>query len=328
MSLIDRLQWRLPRLVARQKYSVLIDTTSSCNLRCSFCPRSNRAPHVMTPAEFDAILRKVRPRTGTLQLSCAWEFSVDRNAAEIIAILGRHRFPRTSIYSNGNILPEAVAEALVTAQISEYVVSFGEARPETYEKIRLGGQFDTVTGNMQRLAALKRERSAHLPRLCANLTLVNSNLGELPDFVLLAHSLGIEEIRGRHLILNQGLDMSGEMVTDPELANRIIRTAGERAAQLGLAFAIPLYGSAGEKKRCRAPWTQLYIASNGDVSVCPRIHTHVTVGNLLRDSLRTLEKSPALKALRREFTEGRFTNPVCAICLENGETRVPIDQGF
>ena len=36
-----------------------IEITNRCNLRCSFCPGTKRAPRTMTPAEFDFVLERL-----------------------------------------------------------------------------------------------------------------------------------------------------------------------------------------------------------------------------------------------------------------------------
>lgn len=316
------------RPFAKQKYNVLIDTTNGCNLRCSFCSRESGKVVCMTPGQLDLILGKLDKRISALQLSCAWEYSIAKNSAEIVRTVGRHGIPWTTIYTNGNILTDEVAAALIDAQLNDFVVSIGETGKETYEKLRKGGSFEKVLANLKMLAELKQARSSRYPRISANLTLVNSNLSELPGFVELARSVGIENVVGRHLILNKGLDLSDETVRDKAAANSIIDAAEEKARCFGMEFSVPRYQESPQPKQCRAAWQQLYISSNGDVSVCPRIHLHAKLGNLLEESRAGILKGARMKKLKGEFRDGRFENPVCPLCLAGRENEVPIDQGF
>ncbi|WP_026840441.1 radical SAM protein [Citrifermentans bremense] len=319
---------RTLRPFARQKYNVLIDTTNGCNLRCSFCSRENDKVVCMPPGQLDLILGKLDKRISALQLSCAWEYSIAKDAAEIVRTVGRHGIPCTAIYTNGNILTGEIAAALIDAQLNDFVVSIGEAGKETYEKLRKGGSFDKVLANLKMLSELKQARGSRYPRISANLTLVESNLCELPAFVELARSVGIENIVGRHLILNKGLDLSDESVRDKRAANRIIDAAEEKARSFGMEFSVPRYLDAPQPKSCRAAWQQLYISSNGDVSACPRIHLHAKLGNLLEESRARILKGPRAKRLQGEFQTGSFENPVCPVCLAGRENEQPIDQGF
>ncbi len=316
------------KVLRKRRYLVQIDTTDGCNLRCAFCTRRNVKPSQMTASDFDTILKKLDGRISSLQLSCAWEYSIAKNAPEILLTLGRHSIPTTTIYTNGNILTGQIADALIQSKLDYFVVSIGESTKATYEKIRTGGRFERVISNIRKLHHLKRSLAVTHPKICANLTLINSNIGELPSFVDLARELGITEIRGRHLILNKGLDMAGEVIGDTENANRLIEDAASRAQDYGIDFFVPGYPSERVSKNCTAPWDRLYISANGDVSVCPRIHRYETIGNLIDLDLRRLLRSPRLKALRAQFERGSFENPVCGICMENRETEIEIEQGY
>ncbi len=311
-----------------RKYDVLIDTTNTCNLRCSFCTRYNNKVTHMTSSEFAVILSKIHPYTRSLQLSCAWEYSIAKNAVEIVKNLAKYEIPCTTIYTNGNVLPDSLVEALIYAKLNNFVVSIGEVKKETYEKIRKGGNFERVLANIRKLDTFKKEQASNYPRLCVNLTLIHSNIYELIDFIELAHDLGIEEIRGRHLILNEGLDVENEMIQDKAEANNIIESASDRAIEYGMDFFIPKYSKQIVSKSCYAPWHQFYIASNGEVSVCPRIHVYTKIGNLIYDDLMSIVKSSEIQELQHQFNTKDFTNPVCMICMANMETEIPINQGF
>lgn len=307
---------------------VLIDVTNSCNLRCVFCPRSNSRPESMTAEDFRAVLSKIGSVTKKLQLSCAWEYSIARDAREIVEILGEYDIPTTTICTNANILSDDLARAIVRSRIRNFVVSIGETCKDTYERLRKGGRFDRVTANIRKLVQIKAEMDSPLPQVCANLTLVRSAIEELPAFLDLAHDLGIQSVSGRHLILNEGLDMRNEIIHDKAAANALIRQARERAGIHSISFSIPEYGEAPTPRECRAPWRQLYISSDAGVSVCPRIHRYALLGNLKTQPLEAILGGRDMRGLKREFARGQFSNPVCATCMAGKEEEVPIEQGF
>ncbi len=313
---------------SKERYLILIDTTDGCNLKCTFCTRDNLKPILMKASEFDTILRRLKGHISSLQLSCAWEYSIAKNSAEVLRILGKHNVPSTSLYTNGNVLTDEMAEALIDSRLEQFVVSIGEAKKETYERIRAGGRFERVISNIKKLAALKNQRSVTHPKICANLTLIRTNIEELPDFVDLAHEIGITEIRGRHLILNKGLGMNDEVILDVSHANRLIEEGEKKAKSFGMDFFVPKYPVASDAKQCRAPWERLYISSNGDVSVCPRIHKYEKIGNLIEQSLASIIHGDELNDLKDQFERSDFKNPVCEICMANKETEIAIEQGF
>lgn len=313
---------------AIDSFKILIDTTNGCNLRCVFCCRDSNKVVRMTTSEFELILDRLRGRISSLQLCCAWEYSIAKNAPEIVTMLGEQGIQYTTIYSNGVVLSDALAEAIINAQIGIYVFSIGEATKETYENLRVGGNFEKVLANIMKLARMKEERYSIYPRLAANATLINSNITELVAFVDLAHLIGIEVIRGRHLILLEGMDMEDEIIRDRIHANNVIEDTRAKAAEYGMTFSIPSYAEQPIPKECHPPWNQLYIASNGDVAICPRISQYSTIGNLICESLEHVLESREMKDLTHQFDKGEYSNPVCGICIEGMEAEVPIDQGF
>jgi MoaA/NifB/PqqE/SkfB family radical SAM enzyme len=282
----------------------------------------------MSTEDFDSILYKVHKHIRRMQLSCAWEYSIAKNAPEIIRTMGKYKIPKTSIYTNGNILTDEIAEALVDAKINDFVVSIGEATKKTYERLRRGGNFEKVISNIKKLNGFKQERKSRFPRICANLTVVNSNIKELVDFVDIAHRIGIQAIRGRHLILNANLNMDDEKIKDNDYANQILCVAEKKSSDYGIHFSIPKYVDKPKKKKCRAPWEQLYISSDADVSVCPRIHMYEKLGNLLKDDFKDIIRGRVVTDLKDQFKKQSFNNPVCGICVDNLETEIEIDQGF
>lgn len=307
---------------------ILIDSTDGCNLKCEFCPRTTDKIIRMSVSDFDLIMSKVHRKTRSLQLSCAWEYSISKNAPEIVRTLGRYSIPRTTIYTNGNILSSELATALIDSKINNYVISIGESHKETYERLKKGGSFDKVLENIGKLVELKSHRNSPLPKICANLTLVNSNIGELSGFIDLAHKIGIQEIRGRHLILIKGLDLDNEVVRDFIYANTIIKESSLKASRYRMTFSIPLYSKEYGRKLCRAPWQQLYISSNGDVSVCPRIHKYEKIGNLIEEKFEDIARSEVKSELLNQFNTRIYKNPVCKTCMANMESTTEIDQGF
>ena len=282
----------------------------------------------MAPKTFHQILEKITPHISTFLLSCAWEFSTHPTPHEIITRLGQFDIDSRIIFSNGNILTDKMLCAIIEANLQKYVFSINESTSETYSYIRKGGKFERVMTNIQRMVEAKKQMGSG-PVIAVNMTLLHSNIEELPDFVSKAVKLGVQTISGRHLILNKGLGMQKELITDFARADQLIECAQSIADTAGVLFNVPLYNvPKPSKKNCTAVFNQWHVSSNGDVSICPRIHKHIIVGNILSQSFETIYTGQSLQNLKAEFKTGKFTNPVCSLCLRNKEIEIEIDQGF
>jgi len=283
---------------------------------------------MMSADEFDQILAKIHHCTASLQISCAWEYSIAKNAPEIIQVLNKYSdIPKIKILTHGNTLTEQMAEAIVSSPLKQYIFSIGESNKETYERVR-GGKFEKVIDNIRNLDLLKKKRGSTYPIIGVNLTIIRSTLFELLDFLDLASKIGVQQIVGRHLILNEGLENDSEVIRDFKEANSILDAAEHKARSYGMSFDIPKFVTKKEPKYCQMPWNSLYISSNGDVAVCPRIHIYEKIGNLLESDLKEVETSQNLQKFREQFKNKKFDNPVCGVCEENKEHEIPINQGF
>ena len=72
-------------------------------------------------------------------------------------------------------------------------ISFDAATAETYSKVRVGGQWETLLENVQWLCQYIKQHG-HQVQLIADFVVQQQNYQEIPKFVELANSLGIRQI--------------------------------------------------------------------------------------------------------------------------------------
>jgi MoaA/NifB/PqqE/SkfB family radical SAM enzyme len=120
--------------------------------------------------------------------------------------------------------------------------SVDAASPALYESIRKGARFDVVIGNIAALHELKQRLGLRAPRMMMVFVLMTGaqqNYHELPAFIDLAHSLGVEQVIAKNLdvILKDGDDQrrlfshQNAPIKDVQAA---IDAAARRAKELGL----------------------------------------------------------------------------------------------
>ena len=80
-----------------------IEITNRCNLRCSFCPGTKRAPRTMTPAEFDLVLERLTGQVEYVYLHVMGEPLSHPQLAELLA-LAAARERKVCITTNGTLL--------------------------------------------------------------------------------------------------------------------------------------------------------------------------------------------------------------------------------
>ena len=90
-----------------------IEITNRCNLRCSFCPGTKRAPRTMTPAEFDLVLERLTGQVEYVYLHVMGEPLSHPQLAELLS-LAAAREMKVCITTNGTLLARQ-AETLLAA---------------------------------------------------------------------------------------------------------------------------------------------------------------------------------------------------------------------
>jgi radical SAM protein with 4Fe4S-binding SPASM domain len=318
-----------------------MDQNNRCNLKCRMCGFSD--PRVAGLRKFDMpfwlfekIASEVFPRTSYVALSCLTEPYMTRDFDDRLAIVGRAGIPFTEVITNGTLLNDAHADALIDAGISRVAISIDGATKETYERIRVGASFEKVVANVRLLTARKAARGAELPSVRINHVLTEENETEFPLFLELVESLRPQGVDVRTAMrmsdaLYQGTD-------DPVFYGKVTKARDELeafCARTGIAnvgilrwqpTVIELFGSTGEKVTCKRPWNTVAIHANGDVMPCIS-WTRPPYGNLARQSFADVWDGAALAEIREQFTIDR-PGIDCEHCVIKKSTVPEEDDDF
>lgn len=82
---------------------IYLEISNICNLKCTFCPGTNRAPHVMTEQEFSALLPKLRPWADYLYFHLMGEPLCHPNLERFLSLAGEAGF-KIILTTNGTLL--------------------------------------------------------------------------------------------------------------------------------------------------------------------------------------------------------------------------------
>ena len=82
---------------------IYVEISNLCNLSCAFCPGTKRKPGRMQPADFAALLPKLRPYTDFLYFHIMGEPLCHPDLAEFLEMAGQQGF-RVILTTNGTLL--------------------------------------------------------------------------------------------------------------------------------------------------------------------------------------------------------------------------------
>lgn len=166
---------------------LFVETTTRCNLRCTMCVKQTAGNGIaegdLAPATFDA-LAPTFPHLEALVLSGIGEPLLHPGLEEFIR-RARRAMPAAGwigFQTNGLLLDEARALALVRAGLDRICLSLDAVSPATFRRLREGGEVGAVDRG---LAALSRAEAATGRRLAKGIEFVamRDNVAELPEVI-------------------------------------------------------------------------------------------------------------------------------------------------
>ncbi len=177
---------------------VYVEVTNRCNLYCRTCIRNDWDVHYgrMSQETYDRILAGLKAWDPVPEVFFAG-FGEPLVHPHIVEWVRQAKALGASVQliTNGILLDEAMAQALIEAGLDMIWVSIDAASPEGFTDIRLGAYLPHIIANLERLQALKARVSGtpspwHPPRLGIATVLMRRNVHEFPQVLALGKRLG------------------------------------------------------------------------------------------------------------------------------------------
>ena len=312
-----------------------LETTNRCNLLCTTCPRTFEALEPPADMSWNLFTRVVDqfPNIARVVLHGVGEPMMVRALPRMIRYL-KARGSYVLFNTNGTLLSGKKGRELIDSGLDELRVSLDAAEPRAFARVRGRDLFQRIVRNLRAFRALQRELAAERPRVSLWLTGLKETIGQLGDFVRLAHEMTVREVYLQRLVYfpeGQGLARPDQaLFAGCEGAEgRLIREAEALAARLGIAFnASGMADPATSLKRaesaqpwslCRRPWSLMYITAHGRALPCciapfaMRGYAGFTLGDATQETLREIWNGARYREFRAALLSER-PPAACAGC--------------
>lgn len=269
--------------LAAPPIELYIEVTNRCNLQCRTCPQyygMDERFHTLEWERFEALVGQVAHLRRAV-LHGIGEPLMNPNLGRMVRRL-KDRGVYVLFNTNGLLLRGDKARDLAESGLDELRVSIDGGTPETYALVRGADGFARVLRNLQAFEALRREAGAASPRVSLWVTLLRSNVRDLPELVRQAAAHQVPEVYVQRLVYSgRGLATDHQSLwrhATPEELDAL--REGERVAaalgvalrgsgQLGTGAVQAEQASGGAPWRdCHRPWRLMYVTANGNVLPC------------------------------------------------------------
>lgn len=281
-------------------FSVNIETSAICNLRCPECmagtQKTLRKNRFISPDLFDLIIRFSPKTLFWCNLYFQGEPLLNKNIFDYITRARKQKL-YTVISTNGHLLTPKNCEAIVNSGLSRIIISLDGAEKNAYKQYRRGGNFNKVIEGISQLALSKKKLGRNLPLIVVQFLVNRTNEHQLSDIKKLAKKLGADvlSLKSMQIYSNDG-----------------IKTLTPKKSEFNRYTASSAGNGAG---KCFRLWSHMVFTSDGMWAPCcyDKIPQYAIKPNLLDDPYHVWRMED-IQNFRRNLLK-RKQPEICKNCI-------------
>jgi organic radical activating enzyme len=278
---------------------VNVDCTMFCNLACIHCPyetvtklkgkgRQNLSLELHTKL-IDEIATTGKGHCRFLRYTGDGEPLLHPKLAEMIAYAYERTGLPINVTTNGMLMTEERARALIEAGVAVFDVSIDAHSQEVYGKVRVNGILDVTYECTHRLIRLAKEYGG-TAKVMVSFVRQPLNMHEADTFESYWKAAGADFVVMRNLHSCGG-------------------NAPDMAAKMWAVAPSP-------RKPCLYPWERMVLKADGELTYCPADWKHIAnIGNYADITIAETWQGEAMQALRNAHLSGDFSkHSFCGGC--------------
>jgi radical SAM protein with 4Fe4S-binding SPASM domain len=295
------IQWGVP-------FSISIEPTTACNLRCPECPSGLRAFSRPTGNLRSDFFRKtiddLHRDLSFLIFYFQGEPYINPDFLDMVQYASQ-RGIYTITSTNGHFLNEENARKTIESGLDRLIISVDGSTQEVYEQYRKSGKLEVVLQGARNVVKWKKELKSKTPHLIFQFLVVRPNEHQIPEIYKLAEEIGIDEVR---LKTAQIYDYAQG---NPLIPNQDRYSRYRKQADGSYRIKNQLLN------HCWKLWHACVITWDGVVvPCCFDKDAQYRMGNLQEQSLREVWQQQPYREFRQQLMKGRDKIDICTNCTE------------
>jgi radical SAM protein with 4Fe4S-binding SPASM domain len=300
--------WGLP-------FSISVEPTTACNLRCPECPSGLRAftrpTGLLEQDLYEKIIDELAPHLLYLILYFQGEPYLHPRFFDLVAYAtGKKIYTATS--TNAHYLHQKNIEKTLASGLDRLIISIDGTTQETYEAYRIGGSLEKVIRGTENLIKIRNQHKLKKPYTIFQFLVVKPNEHQIEEVKTLAKNLGVDKVAFKTAQIYDYQSGSPLLPTQEKYSRYQMQEDGSYRIKNELL------------NQCWRMWHGCVITWDGKVVPCcfDKDATH-QLGNLAEDSFQQIWHSPAYNQFRQHLLISRKNIDICQNCTEG--TRVWAD---
>jgi len=260
-----------------------IEPTNQCNLKCIMCARTHEMTRPigdMTFENFKKLIDESKHHLEFVELQDLGEPLFNKELFKMIAYC-KEKGIKTGMSTNSTILTESSARNLMEAGLNQITFAFDGATKQTYEKVRVGGNYDLVIANIKRFLQIKKEMKSKIYCIMQCIAM-NETEDEIRTFKAMWNNVpGVNAVRIRQVTYT-GTGKFDNKKDSP----------------------------------CYWLWRDPHVKWDGTfVPCCQDTNNSLALGNIKEKTIEEMWNSPKMQEIRQLHIDGRASEiPLCKNC--------------
>ena len=179
-------------------FTISIEPTTHCNLRCPECVSGLRAftrpTGFLEKPLFEKIIEETHQHLLYLYLYFQGEPYLNPDFFELVNFAAQKKI-YTVTSTNAHFLDDESAQKTVESKLSRIIISVDGIAEETYSKYRVGGNLQKVLDGTKRLVKWKHKLNSKTPQIIFQMVVFRHNEHEIPELYKLAADAGIDDVK-------------------------------------------------------------------------------------------------------------------------------------
>lgn len=288
--------------------AISIEPTTACNLGCPECPSGLKAFTRKTGNLNKELNEKIIDEAAGTLLYANYYFQgepfINPNFLEMVAYASKKKV-HTSTSTNAHFISKEVADKTVKSGLDRLIISIDGTTQETYESYRVHGDLKKVIEGTKNILEAKKNLNSSTPHVIFQFLVVKPNEHQIEDIKALGFELGVDEVR-----------FKTAQVYDYKNGNRLIPEIEKYSR-----YRKNSDGTYSLKNKlvnqCWRMWHSCVSTWDGKVVPCcfDKDAAH-QLGDLQKNSLKSIWKNNAYQAFRTSILHSRSEIDICKNCSE------------
>lgn len=274
-------------------FSLRIENTNFCNGQCFMCPypTMKRKKGTMSRKLYKKIINEAHNlNIEYINLHNFGEPLVDKDFVWRVKYAKSKNIKRISTNTNGTLLTPILITNIIKSGLDELYISVDAATKKTYQKIRIGLNYDQVKKNIKKIISLKKQLKLDHPKIILDFLEFNLNKNETQKFI-----------------------NKWKNIVDNVCISQIHDWSNKKKIDIGKSISNYVEFS---QSPCRLPFTEMLINWDGTVSLCCQdIEGELVLGDINKQTISSVWKNKKYEEIRKAHLRLKTNNlKLCKSC--------------